>query len=102
MIVYAVTIYVKKENVMDFITATTENHRGTRKEPGNIRFDVLRSEKEPDKFLLYEVYESMSAVDDHKKTAHYMKWRDTVENWMEKPREGQSFSIICPQDKDLW
>lgn len=37
-----VNIDVKPEFVEEFMAVTLENARGTRTEPGNLRFDVLR------------------------------------------------------------
>ena len=102
MIVYCVSVNVKKENVQDFIDATIDNHKGTIQEPGNLRFDVLRCNDDPSKFMLYEVYDSENAVAEHKKTPHYLKWRETVAGWMAEPRKGVSYSVICPTDKSLW
>ena len=102
MIVYCVNVFVKEEYIRDFIAATVENHENTIKEPGNLRFDVLRHNGEPTRFLLYEVYESEDAVAEHKKTSHYLKWRETVADWMAKPREGVSYSVVCPEDRNLW
>ena len=102
MIAYCVNVYVKKENVGDFIAATIENHKGTIQEQGNMRFDVLQRGDDSSKFMLYEVYESEEAVSEHKKTPHYLKWRETVTGWMAKPREGVSHAVICPKDRSLW
>jgi autoinducer 2-degrading protein len=102
MIVYCVTVYVKPENIDEFIAATVENHKGTRQEPGNLRFDVLHSADDPARFFLYEVYESKEAVDAHKATPHYNRWRETVADWMAKPREGLMQRVICPEGADQW
>jgi len=102
MIVYCVTVYVKKENVDRFIEATVENHENTRKEPGNIRFDVLQSADDPTRFFLYEVYDSPEAVSAHKAAAHYKKWRETVAEWMAKPREGIMHRVIRPEGRSQW
>ena len=40
MIVTCVYVNVKPENVQDFIRATSENHLGSVREPGNIRFTI--------------------------------------------------------------
>ena len=45
MYVVSVTIFVNPDRVMAFIDATLENARNTRKEPGNLRFDVLQAEE---------------------------------------------------------
>jgi len=102
MIVYCVTVYVKPENVQDFIEATKENHENTRKEPGNLRFDVLQSAEDPTRFFLYEVYKSEQAVQAHKETEHYKKWREKVADWMAKPREGIMHRVVCPTSEEEW
>ena len=102
MIVYCVSVYVRKEHIDDFITASTINHAYTLKEPGNLRFDVLQHTEDPSRFMLYEVYKSETAAADHKKTPHYLKWRETVADWMAQPREGASYTVICPKDRNQW
>ena len=44
MYIVVVTALVKPESVQSFIAATLDNARNTRKEPGNLRFDVVRAE----------------------------------------------------------
>nr|MBP8196113.1 antibiotic biosynthesis monooxygenase [Deltaproteobacteria bacterium] len=41
MYVVVVRIHVIADRVSDFIAATLANAHATRKEPGNVRFDVL-------------------------------------------------------------
>lgn len=40
-------------------------------EPGCRRFDVLEPAAEPDRILLYEIYNDRAAFDAHKATGHY-------------------------------
>jgi (4S)-4-hydroxy-5-phosphonooxypentane-2,3-dione isomerase len=96
MIVTCVSVFVKKENIEDFKAAMVENHEASIKEPGNLRFDVLQSQEDPCLFLIYEAYESEEAAANHKKTNHYLKWRDRVADWMVKPRQGTRYNIIAP------
>jgi (4S)-4-hydroxy-5-phosphonooxypentane-2,3-dione isomerase len=86
--VVSVTIYVNPEQVGLFIEATLENARNTRLEPGNVRFDVLQAEQSPSRFLLYEAYHSADDFAAHQRTAHYLKWKETVADMMAQPREG--------------
>lgn len=95
MVVYCVEVYVKAGCEDDFIKATEQNHLSTVKEPGNIRFDLSKSEDTEGLFFLYEVYKDSEAVKAHKETAHYLNWRKTVEPWMEKSRYGRMFSPVC-------
>ena len=96
MKVTCVHIRVKPENVNDFLDALSENHRGTIKEPGNVRFDVLQQSDDPCRFMIYEVFVSEEAVKAHKETAHYLKWRDTVKDFMAEDRYGVSYRLIMP------
>jgi autoinducer 2-degrading protein len=52
--------------------------------------------------MIYEAYESDAAAAAHKQTAHYLKWKDTVADWMAKPREGVTYKVICPAEKKGW
>ena len=96
MIVSLVHVEVRPENVEEFIRATTENHHASVKEPGNLRFDVLRNDADPNRFVLYEAYENETLAAAHKKTPHYLKWRETVAPWMASPREGIRHTAIVP------
>jgi autoinducer 2-degrading protein len=102
MIVTIVTVYVKPDHIDDFIEATKKNHEGSIKEPGNMRFDALQSKDDPSLFFLYEAYESEQASVDHKKTPHYLAWRDAVANWMAKPRVGTPCNVVCPGERSQW
>ena len=82
MFVVSVTVYVKPANLDQFITATMDNARNTRKEPGNMRFDVSRAVDDPGRFLLYEVYNSSEDFVKHQQTEHYLRWKNAVADWM--------------------
>ncbi len=100
MHIACVTVYVKPDFVDAFIEATRENARNSRQEAENVRFDVLQSHEDPARFMLYEVYQSPEGAAAHKKTAHYLKWRETVADWMAKPREGVLHANVFPADAD--
>ncbi len=63
---------------------------------GNRRFDVLQSDQNPQQFVLYEAYESEEDAREHKKTIHYLNWREKVADWMESPRTGTTYSGLYP------
>ncbi len=102
MIVTCVYINVKPDMINSFITATTANHKESVREPGNLRFDLIQQADAPNKFMLYEAYETEDAAADHKTTAHYIKWRDEVKDYMEEPRQGIRYNIIEPNDPSRW
>ena len=88
MYVVAVTVFVKPEQVAAFVDATLDNARNTRREPGNVRFDVSQAEDDPNRFLLYEVYREKDDFAQHQQTEHYLRWKSTVADWMAQPRVG--------------
>ena len=102
MIVYSVSVLVKPGFEHDFIKATKINHKKTRLETENVRFDVLQNDDNPCLFELYEVYRSSEAVEAHKETRHYKNWRETVAPWMDRERKGLKFTPLYPASEDEW
>ncbi len=98
MIVTCVYVHVKPENIQDFISATRANHFESVKEPGNLRFDFVQQADDPGRFMVYEAYISEEAAALHKKTPHYLNWRDTVQDYMAEPRKGVKYNIIEPEN----
>ena len=58
----------------DFLTMIEANAVGSRAEPGCIRFDVLQSADQSNKFFFYEVYEDADAIAHHKEQPRYAAW----------------------------
>ena len=100
MVIVWVDVQVKPEDVPAFRTATAENARQSRQEPGLARFDVVQQEDDPTRFALYEVYRSDAAIAAHKATAHYAVWRDTVAAMMARPRTMTKYANVFPRDAD--
>lgn len=97
MFVTLVHIHVRPEHIGAFIDATRANHEASTREPGNIRFDVLRSVEDPNRFVLYEWYVDEDAAKAHRTTAHYDAWRDTVTDWLVEPRHGIRYVGLFPE-----
>ena len=88
MYVACVTVFVKPGLAQQFVDATLDNARNTRDEPGNVRFDVLQAEEDPNRFMLYEAYHDKEGFVKHQQTEHYLRWKSTVADWMAQPRQG--------------
>ena len=80
MIVIQITHHILPEHVDRYIEATMANAQATRREVGNVRFDVLRDATEPCSFQLYEAYVDRQAQRDHLESAHFLVWREAVED----------------------
>ena len=92
-----VHVQVLPEFIDDFIQASRDNHFGSVAEVGNLRFDILQDPMDKSRFILYESYLSEAHAQAHKKTTHYLRWRDTVANWMATPRRGETFVMLLPE-----
>lgn len=89
-----VQVCVRPEFHDAFIAATRINCQHSRNEPGNLRFDLLQSPEDPDRFILYEAYRTEDAARAHKETAHYLAWRETVAPMMAEPRAATAWLLI--------
>ena len=73
-----VAIVVDAEIVPDrldeFIKVIEADAKGSRDEPGCLRFDVLRASDT--RFFFYEAYVDAAAVDTHKAQPHFKLWSD--------------------------
>jgi autoinducer 2-degrading protein len=96
MFVTTVMVHVKSDHIDDFIEQTLPNHEASITEAGNLRFDILQSQEDPTRFLLYEAYASREAAAAHKETEHYKRWRERVAEWMAEPRQGIVYTGIRP------
>jgi quinol monooxygenase YgiN len=94
MYTVCVHVHVPSEHRGAFIEATLENARNTVREPGNVRFDVLQQNDDPDRFVLYEVYRDEDGMKAHKETAHYARWAAAVAPWMAEPRKGVKYARL--------
>ena len=101
MFVVHVFAHVKPESVEAFKEATLENARNSVQEPGIARFDVVQQLDDPKRFVLVEAYRTPGDPADHKKTAHYQKWRETVVDMMAEPRSSVKYANVFPEE-DGW
>lgn len=100
MLVIHVFAKVKPECAEAFAAASIENARQTLEEPGAVRFDVMRSEEDPCSFVFVEAYLRPEDHLAHRETAHYKKWRDTVEPMMAEPRTAKRYTgLFAPSPK---
>ncbi|MBN1780140.1 antibiotic biosynthesis monooxygenase [bacterium] len=101
MIIVHVHIHVREDCIQAFIDASVENAGHSIREPGIVRFDLIRRQDDTQRFVLVEIYRSQEDTVKHKETAHYQKWRDTVADMMAEPRQGIRYDNVFPGD-DAW
>ena len=99
MFIVHVFVHVKQGMEQAFEAATLENARNSVQEPGIARFDVVRQQDDPSRFVLVEVYRTSEDAAKHKETAHYAVWRDTVGEMMAGPRSSIKYGNVFPDEK---
>jgi len=99
MLIVHVHVHVRPEAAEAFAAASVENARLSVREPGIARFDVIRQQDDPTRFLLVEVYRDATAPARHKETAHYAAWRDRVAPMMAAPRTSVKYANLFPGDE---
>jgi autoinducer 2-degrading protein len=102
MIVRIIDVHVKEQSIEEFKRITVQNREGSIREEGVLRFDVLQSEDDPGRFILYEVYRDEPATRTHKETGHYRQWREAVEPMMARGRESTACLPVAPTDPGEW
>ena len=99
MKVLLVTIKIKPEHRDAFMEAMLDDARGSNNdEPGCLRFDVLQDEEDPDTIHLYEAYRDQAALEAHRQAPHYIRWRDTVQDWFAEPPVRRMCANVFPPD----
>lgn len=98
MLIVTVFVRVKPDAIEQFHEASLENAKQSVREPGIARFDVLQQKDDPTRFVLIEVYRDADAPAQHKETAHYARWRDTVAPLMAEPRSSIKYQNCFPAD----
>ena len=96
MLIVQVFIHVLPQYLEAFLAATLDNAQHSVQEPGVVRFDVLQHADDPARFSLIEIYRDDAAPAAHKATAHYARWRDTVEGMMAEPRRSTKYAARFP------
>jgi len=99
MLIVHVFVHVKPNQLDAFEKATLENARNSVREPGIARFDVIRQQDDPTRFVLIEVYRTAEDPAKHKETAHYQKWREAVAEMMAEPRTSIKYMNVFPDEQ---
>ena len=70
-----------------------------REERIELRWETAKWLGLPGRNVLIEVYRDNSSLAEHKKTAHYQTWRDTVAEMMAEPRSSVKYDNVFPDDE---
>jgi len=79
----------------EFLSVVLENATNSRKEPGCLRFDVLRPDDAPNSVVLYEIYVDEGGHQAHRQTAHFAKF-DAARKPLVKGAKRRTYSWSNP------
>ena len=96
LIALFVTLHVRRALKESFLAAIiTQGAVSLELEPGCLQFDICVDTADPDRFLLYEVYEDRAAFDAHLETPHFAISQAAAAECVERA-EPTVTSIISP------
>ena len=85
MIALVVSLEVHPERLEDFLAAIRENAERTFTDEAGCRyFDVTQDLKNPLHFVFYELYEDEAAIEAHRATPHFARWRQAADRCVVK------------------
>jgi (4S)-4-hydroxy-5-phosphonooxypentane-2,3-dione isomerase len=88
MLSLLVSVRIKPAMREQFLKAIEDDARcSVRDEPGCLRFDVLADDADPAHFFFYEVYKDEKALDAHRASPHYARWREASEQVLAEPTQ---------------
>jgi quinol monooxygenase YgiN len=93
--VYLATYIEVMPNAVDSGTALLERYRDvSRKEDGNLRFDMLHEIARPNRFAILEVWKDKAALEGHDKAASTLGLRDRLTAIQSAPPDERINSLI--------
>lgn len=72
------TIVVKAEKENEVLTALQYVVEATRKEDGNVSYDLHQNVSHPLSYTLIEVWKSQEAIDLHNASAHFNEFKNAI------------------------
>ena len=98
MIYVVATLTIKPETRAEFIAAATACIKETRKEPGNIAYDLQESDTDHDKMVFDDQWENDEALVPHRAAEHMKTFGRVAVKCMTKPPK---IEVITPEKVEV-
>jgi quinol monooxygenase YgiN len=92
--VSAVDLEIAPAQLDKFLEALRENGASTIKEPHCRQYDILQLISEPNQIHIYELYENEAAVQAHRASDHFKKYRATTKDMVVKSQSRPMVSAL--------
>ena len=86
-------IFVKKENINDFIKAAKLMIDSTVKEPGCESYVLYQNPYEPANLIFVESYKNQAAIDAHFASSYFKNFGPIIKDWLSTPSEVKIYDI---------
>lgn len=80
--IHTAHLTVQSDHVEAFRESAGRHAEVSRGEPGCLGFDVYQSEASASLFFFFEIYRDLEALDAHRKSAHFLAFRQAVDGWV--------------------
>ena len=102
MLAMWVKVRVKAEERERFLKAIEADAIGSEQdEPGCLRFNVLRDQKDQNVYYFFEVYRDEAALEAHRAAPHYAVWRAAADT-LDGPPEATRCDTVFPAAVAYW
>ena len=92
MLVVIANVYLKENQDNEFINAAKPCIEGTRKEAGNISYNLNKNIGSENVYTFIEEWKSKEDLDLHMKTDHFVAFGSAIESILVKPLEVSIYS----------
>ncbi len=94
MFIMLIWAAVKPEHADDFLVASLEMGHAALKEEGARRFEVLRDDTDPTRFVLYQATKTRAEHEQHLVTPHAVLWREKTKPMLAEPIRNDSYNQL--------
>jgi autoinducer 2-degrading protein len=102
MLAVIAKVTVKIDLVPRFLQYLEADAEGSLGEPGCLRFDILRDDKAPEVFWIYEVYRDQAAYAVHQKAPYFQAFFAEAGDTLAGPPEIFTTNTVFPKREAAW
>ena len=92
MIIIHAKLSVLKEKEEDFIQDVITLIEASRKENGNIQYDLMKDTETESTYMMVEVWENQETVQNHNTSEHFIKFGQKAQSFMAAPPNVKIFT----------
>lgn len=94
MFILLMWLMVQREQIDAFLIATLEMGQMALKENGTRRFEILRGDDDPTRFVLYKATNTRADHKAHLETPYAEQWLDTIAPMLAEPIQQSSYTQL--------